>query len=333
KRKAEDSNKEFTDKKVKQIVVPTTPESIAEFLEGQEGVKDDFTKPHQLCENEFNFQRKGRDETLHGIYDYIVERYFRIKKASDKGKSVGGKTYHHALTIQATPGGGKSFLLDELAALKNEDFDNYLRSKNHQHPFIIEDEEDCCYNEAVNNVINMLHNSVAVCITYNGHSAYNFDEFVDDNIERGLVMRILWSYFFDDGKLSWQNFCEKFKTNFESLNIRTVVQSILYHSKKRVLLCIDEIMKILSGTDTNQKQAKVNKFLNHLYNPYQEFAKDKEELIKFNFILTTLDAVYVQSNMTDSGRQIEWIPLRRLEISESAELFNEVIRSLNLEEN
>ncbi|CAJ0912634.1 9857_t:CDS:2, partial [Entrophospora sp. SA101] len=295
KRKVEDSNEKFTDKKMKQTLVPTTPESIAEFLEGQEGVKDDFTKPHQLCENEFNFQRKGRDETLHGIYDYIVEHYFRIKKALDKGKSVGGKTYHRVLAIQATPGGGKSFLLDELAALKNEDFNNYLRSKNHQHPFIIEDEEDL----------------------------YNFDEFVDDNIERGLVMHILWSYFFDDGKLSWQNFCEKFKTNFESLKIRTAVQSILYYSKKRVLLCIDEIMKILSGTDTNQKQAKVNKSLNHLYNPYQEFAKDKEELIKFNFILTTLDAVYVQSNMTDSGRQIEWIPLRRLEISELAELFNE----------
>ncbi|CAI2184850.1 9182_t:CDS:1 [Funneliformis geosporum] len=44
------------------------------------------------------------------------------------------------------------------------------------------------------------------------------------------------------------------------------------------------------------------------------------------------DAVYVQSNMTDSGREIEWIPLRRLEISESAELFNKIIRSLNLEE-
>ncbi|CAB4428888.1 unnamed protein product [Rhizophagus irregularis] len=69
-------------------------------------------------------------------------------------------------------------------------------------------------------------------------------------------------------------------------------------------------MKILSGTDTNQKQAKVNKFLNH--------------------IIPTMD--YVQGNTTDSGRAIEWIPLRRLEVSESAELFSEVIRSLNLDE-
>ncbi|PKC14468.1 hypothetical protein RhiirA5_395612 [Rhizophagus irregularis] len=53
KRKVENSNEELVNKKVRQIV-PITPESIAEFLEGQ----GDFTKPHQLCENEFNFQRK-----------------------------------------------------------------------------------------------------------------------------------------------------------------------------------------------------------------------------------------------------------------------------------
>ena len=80
-------------------------------------------------------------------------------------------------------------------------------------------------------------------------------------------MRILWSYFFDDAKLSWESFCKKFNTNFESLDIYTAVQSILYHSNKRVFLCVDEPMKILSDTDTNQKQTKINKFLNNLYNP------------------------------------------------------------------
>ena len=237
------------------------------------------------------------------------------------------------MAIQSAPGGGKSFLLDELANLKENDFNNYLKSKERPDkkcPFVNRKYHD--YIADVYKVIDMLRNSIVVCITYNGHSMYGFDEFVDDNVRRGLVMRILWSYFFDNRKLSWQNFCKKFKTEFESLSIYTAVQSILYHSKKRVFLCIDETMKILSNTDTNQKQVKLNEFLNHLYNPYQAFAKDKEELIKFNFILTTLDAVYVQCNTTYSGRKIKWIPLRRLEISESAELFNEIITSLNLDE-
>ncbi|CAB5393833.1 hypothetical protein RhiirA1_396555 [Rhizophagus irregularis] len=231
KRKAEDSSEELDNKKVRRIGL--SPESIAKFLEEQEEVKDDFTKPHELCINRFDFQRKGRDETLHKIYDCIVKRYISIKNTLEKEKSVGDKSLHPILALQATPGGGKSFLLDELAALKSEDFDNYLKSKeqpNRECSFIIENAVYREYIEIVNDVIDILRNSIVVCITYNGSSTYKNDSFVDANVQRGLVMRILWSYFFDDAKLSWQGFCEKFSTNFESLDIYTAVQSILYHS-------------------------------------------------------------------------------------------------------
>ncbi|CAB5368551.1 unnamed protein product [Rhizophagus irregularis] len=208
-------------------------EDSTKFLEEREEVKDDFTKPHELCINRFDFQRKGRDETLHKIYDCIVKRYISIKNTLEKEKSVGDKSLHPILALQATPGGGKSFLLDELAALKSEDFDNYLKSKeqpNRECSFIIENAVYHEYIEIVNDVIDILRNSIVVCITYNGSSTYKNDSFVDANVQRGLVMRILWSYFFDDAKLSWQGFCEKFSTNFESLDIYTAVQSILYHS-------------------------------------------------------------------------------------------------------
>jgi hypothetical protein len=164
----------------------STPESIAAILEKQEGVKDDFTKPHQLCMNEFNFQRKGRDKTLHKIYDFILDRYIRIKETLKQKKSLSDKSLHHALALQATPGGGKSFLLDELAAFKSEDFANYLRSK--EQPNRKVNAEYCSYIKAANNVIDMLRNSITVCIAYNGHSAYNYNRSVDDNVERGLVM-------------------------------------------------------------------------------------------------------------------------------------------------
>ncbi|CAB5121290.1 unnamed protein product [Rhizophagus irregularis] len=58
------------------------------------------------------------------------------------------------------------------------------------------------------------------------------------------------------------------------------------------------------------------------YYDFDEFVDDVERGLVMH---------YVQGNTTDSGRAIEWIPLRRLEVSESAELFSEVIRSLNLE--
>src|SRR3954470_2980410 len=133
--------------------------SIAKFLEEQEGVKDDFTKPHGLCINRFDFQRKSRDKTLHKIYDRIVKRYISIKKTLEKGKSVGDKSLHPVLALQATPGGGKSFLLDELAALKSEDFDNYLKSKERSNMTCPFDLENARYHKdlkMVNNVIDML---------------------------------------------------------------------------------------------------------------------------------------------------------------------------------
>ena len=140
--------------------------------------------------------------------------------------------------------------------------------------------------------IDMLRNSIVVCITYNGNSMYKYDSFVDANVQRGLVARILWSYFFDDNKLTWQNFCDKFSTNFESLGIFSAVESILHHSKKRVFLCIDETMKISPITDdVNRRQININLLLSNLYSPYQGLVNDKGKLINFNFILTTLDAV------------------------------------------
>ncbi|CAG8591343.1 12085_t:CDS:2 [Rhizophagus irregularis] len=278
-------------------IIRLSPESIAKFLEEQEEVKDDFTKPHELCINRFDFQRKGRDETLHKIYDCIVKRYISIKNTLEKEKSVGDKSLHPILALQATPGGGKSFLLDELAALKSEDFDNYLKSKeqpNRECSFIIENAVYREYIEIVNDVIDILRNSIVVCITYNGSSTYKNDSFVDANVQRGLVMRILWSYFFDDAKLSWQ-----------------------------VFLCVDETMKISPNTDdVNRRQHNINELLNNLYS---RLMNDKGKLIKFNFILTTLDAVYVRTNSTYSGKKIDWVPLRRLEISESTDLFHKIL--------
>ncbi|GBB94488.1 hypothetical protein RclHR1_23650001 [Rhizophagus clarus] len=179
-------------------------ESIAKFLERQEEVKDDFTKPYKLCINKFNFQRRGRNEMLHKIYDFIVKHYISIKKTLKKGKSLGDKSLHPILTLQVTLGGGKFFLLNELAILKNEDFNNYLKSKeklNRKYLFNLETVRYHKYIKIVNNVIDMLYNLIVVCIIYNENSMYKNDSFIDANVQRRLIIYILWSYFFNDAKL------------------------------------------------------------------------------------------------------------------------------------
>ncbi|CAB4492690.1 unnamed protein product [Rhizophagus irregularis] len=89
-------------------------------------------------------------------------------------------------------------------------------------------------------------------------------------------------------------------------------------------------MKISPNTDdVNRRQHNINELLNNLYS---RLMNDKGKLIKFNFILTTLDAVYVRTNSTYSGKKIDWVPLRRLEISESTDLFHKILNGKELNE-
>ncbi|PKK51765.1 hypothetical protein RhiirC2_803272 [Rhizophagus irregularis] len=75
----------------------------------------------------------------------------------------------------------------------------------------------------------------------------------------------------------------------------------------------------------NENHSNIISLLNNLYTPYQSLAtKDKN----FRFIITTLDAIRLWDIQKASGRQINWIPLRRIEFSESIELFNEVTKKL-----
>ncbi|KAF0351281.1 hypothetical protein F8M41_015383 [Gigaspora margarita] len=265
--------------------------------------------------NEFNFERKGRDDTIFQTYDYIFDRYCKIRKQLSENRGIGDKKLYPLLALQSTPGGGKSFFLDELASLKSEDLDRYLKIKLSD----LEKEQGSGEKQQyARDIVNLLRNSVGICITYNGSSPYGYD--IDGDLRRGLVMRILWSYFFDGNKLDWYAFCEKFRNHFDSLDTSTAVKSIIHHSRKSVLLCVDETMRVLSDNNTNLESIKT--LLYELYKPYHALSASDS---KFHFVVSTLDAI----NMWKTQRPINWIPLRRLALSESVELFHEITKSLS----
>ncbi|RHZ53525.1 hypothetical protein Glove_441g114 [Diversispora epigaea] len=263
KRKPEgsDEGNEGSDRK-KEKLIDHNPESIVEFFEKQEGIKDDFTELHELCIYEFKFERKG----------------------------ISDKQLYPLPALQSAPGGRKSFFLDELASLKSEDLGRYLQLK------LSNLEKEGKRGEKRRKAT------------------------VYGNIRRGLVMRILWSYFFNASKLGWNIFCKKFREYFDSLDTLTAIQSIIHHSKKSVFLCIDETMKILSGDHANIGNIEI--LLNELYKPYHTLSYSNS---KFHFVVSTLDAI----NIFDTQRPIIWIPLRRLALSESIKLFNKITENLN----
>ncbi|CAG8773700.1 8349_t:CDS:1, partial [Racocetra persica] len=88
-----------------------SPKSIAEFLEKQEGIKNNFAKPHELCMNEFKFERKGKDDTILRTYNYIFDRYCKIRKQLSENRGIGDKKLYPLLVLQSTPRREKSFFL------------------------------------------------------------------------------------------------------------------------------------------------------------------------------------------------------------------------------
>src|ERR1043166_789956 len=151
-----------------------------------------------------------------------MNKYCRIEHAKEKEISLNDRFWFPLFALQAAPGGGKSFFLDEFASFKDEDLNSFLQK----------DPE----NEHFQGIIEELRNSISICITYNGCSPY--DSSIDrDDKEIGLVMRIIWSYFFDGGKLSWGYFYKKFKRILNSLDILTAIEIIIHHSGKSVFLC------------------------------------------------------------------------------------------------
>src|SRR5205823_4675278 len=92
----------------------------------------------------------------------------------------------------------------------------------------------------------------------------------------GLVMHIIWSYFFDDTIFTLGFFLYEIQRKIYTL---TAINSIMHHSEKSVLLCVNEIMKI-----DNKDHSKIIKLLASLYNPtrvWQPAIRDSNLLYLF----------------------------------------------------
>jgi hypothetical protein len=82
----------------------TTPESIVEYLLNQKGLKADFSKPHKLCANLNNLERKGREGSFYEAYKYILDQHFKVQRARDNIKlDLNDKIFYPLFALQSTP--------------------------------------------------------------------------------------------------------------------------------------------------------------------------------------------------------------------------------------
>lgn len=212
--------------------------------------------------------------------------------------------------VQAAPGGGKSFFLDELAALRKEDITSYSRPHKAN--------EECLQWTAINRT---LLRSVAVSITYNSDSPYY--KAVDCEPSHGLALRMLWAYFMRQ-ESSWPEFCELCIAHLSRLPTpHQALAAILRHRKSDpVLLCVDELIKATLVKAEVQDAAQsvvyeVGVLLSH-------FGYDQ-----FNAIVTTLDFRPLREEGTRLGRPIAWVSLPSLALKGALSLFKPLWSGLN----
>ncbi len=255
-----------------------------------------------LSANEARFPRKGRNEALKIVYGEFAKRYHHRHESPERAAV---KEFNPLVALQAAPGGGKSFFLDELCKLEEKDLSSL------------------CEDEATRE---MLRNSVVLCVTFNSSTGYisTLDEceFEVGRLDFGLAARMLWSYFISTQETSWPLFVKRLCSQLtRPPNMEEAYQCIRQHCQRPILLCVDELLRASRLHDPDSPVVRTI-----LTAIGQLLSNDTE----FNAIVSTLDASPVRREHTSSGRRIAWVPLPALHLLDAISLFKDVLSSQDL---
>jgi hypothetical protein len=256
---------------------------------------DSRTKTN-LSRNAVRFARKGRDEGLRKVYTEFAERRTCWLDSPEGAKSKGNNPL---LALQAAPGGGKSFFLDALANITEEDLDRL------------------CANVRMRGV---MRGSVVLRVTFTTPSEFTslLDECESEprGHDRGLAVRMLWTYF---GDVEWERFVTSVSSKLKRPpTVKEAFLCIHSHSTKPILLCVDELLRA---------SYPINPRSNVVRGTISAIGKVLTSYPDFNAVVSTLDAEPVNQEAAFSGRPIRWVPLPPLGLSDAISLFKEGLLS------
>ncbi len=307
-------------------------------MKGFKQASEEFKTPYKLSHNEFNFPFKDREESLHTAYKLFARR-LALRKGVGRDQAA-TKDANPLVALQAGPGGGKSMFLDELAALREEDLNALctlgrrnkgkkkegIRGEERQRVRVLETVANSIIvpEEAMDEMRDILKNSIPVCITFNGTSPVSqFEKNV--YLSDRLALRILWSYFFS--QLDFVPFLKKCLSSMKWLpTIGEAIACVRFHggNDRSVLLCVDEFIMAAGYHDQADKDEVLKLLISSVYAALRSHGPEE-----FNFIVSTLDAAPVVSTYT--WRPLDWVPLTPLTQSSAEELFTPLLRDLSQE--
>ncbi|RKP16376.1 hypothetical protein ROZALSC1DRAFT_25350, partial [Rozella allomycis CSF55] len=167
------------------------------LTEFSEEIKEDCSVVHPLSNNAFQ-EVVDRDGCLRGIANEILRRWL-LKDVIDHGIND-WRSIDRFIGLQAPLGGGKSQMMDYIAALKGLIMDHvdvaavykgvYSKLKLREE-FAVD-----MLNAKVANLKEMLNESVYIPISFNGETTIKRNE----TCEQAIAIRILYSYFIDKSK-------------------------------------------------------------------------------------------------------------------------------------
>ena len=219
---------------------------------------------------------------------FALRRKNRAKAANPHERQI-----NPLVALQSSPGGGKSAMLDTLALMSSKG----LWREHH-----------CGGDVGMQDTLN---NSIPIPVTYNSGSEVSLMRH-DADIEGGLALRILHSFFINSRVMSFNQFWLLFPKGLPAaaLAVRTCLLAAKLETggTHGVLLLVDEIAKLLLV----EPNAPLLTVLGGLLD---EFSSEE-----FNLVCTTLDAVMLKAKITPSGRGIVWVPLPAIKASSAEQL-------------
>jgi len=236
-----------------------------------------------------------RGNSLRSIADGFLKRKSRRSSA---GESASDRLVNPIVALQSAPGGGKSAMLDTAALLSAQSLWT----------------EQYCPDEQMRGILN---SSIPVTITYNSGTDPDFSDY-DADVQTGLALRILHSFFVDPTALRFDAFTRRMPGKVPvGLAVETCLLAAERETgvKRGMLLLVDEIVKMLEKL----QGAPLLPLLGRLLDTFPS-----EQL---NLVCTTLDAVMLDKEETRSGRRIHWARLPTLSQAAAEKMFLSALRA------
>lgn len=196
--------------------------------------------------------------------------------------------------LQSAPGGGKSAMLDTLGLLSSHGLWS----------------DDLCPDAEM---LSILNNSVPITVTYNS-GADPRPGLYDADVETGFALRILHSFFINPSELSLSLFWSLFETG-KSISVDIAIRTCLLAAEQQTgtrlgaLLLVDEIAHM----HKKNPSAAVPSLLGGMLDAFPSH--------ELNVVCTTLDAVMVNKEFSESGREVLWASLPSITQASAEQLF------------